>query len=96
MYVNVPVTCLICSQQGLFRTERHRPRRRDPARADGAQRSRTEEEQYPRTSGQIVISASGDPEPSHCASFESIKYLKKSPEGQARQTTIARSKAPKA
>ncbi|KRX48925.1 hypothetical protein T05_5336 [Trichinella murrelli] len=26
----------------LFRTERHRPRRRDPTRADGAQRSRTE------------------------------------------------------
>ncbi|KRZ47748.1 hypothetical protein T02_10176 [Trichinella nativa] len=33
MYVNVPVTCLICSQQRLFRTERQRPRRRDPAHA---------------------------------------------------------------
>ncbi|KRX83152.1 hypothetical protein T06_12413 [Trichinella sp. T6] len=46
----------------MFRTESHRPRRLDPTRADGAQRSRTEEEQYPLTAGQIVISAPGDPE----------------------------------
>ncbi|KRY05252.1 hypothetical protein T12_8445, partial [Trichinella patagoniensis] len=45
----------------LFRTERHQPRRRDPTRADGAQQSRTEEEQYPHTVGQIVISAYGSP-----------------------------------
>ncbi|KRX68426.1 hypothetical protein T09_9267 [Trichinella sp. T9] len=32
----------------------------------------------------------------HCVSCASIKYLKKPPDGRARQMTIARSKGPKA
>ncbi|KRX38446.1 hypothetical protein T05_3908 [Trichinella murrelli] len=32
----------------------------------------------------------------HCVSCASIKYLKKLPDGRARQMTIARSKRPKA
>ncbi|KRY26622.1 hypothetical protein T01_9984 [Trichinella spiralis] len=70
-YISVNLQCRRCNlyltyqfiyiHKLLFRTERHRPRRRDPTRADGAQRSRTEEDQYPRTVGQIVISALAAP-----------------------------------
>ncbi|KRX26015.1 hypothetical protein T07_1413 [Trichinella nelsoni] len=90
----------------MFRTESHRPRRLDPTRADDAQRSRTEEQQYPRTAGpgseRPPAAATVDrcaPDNRclrHCASCGSIKYPKKPPDGRARQMTIARSKGPKA
>ncbi|KRY61372.1 hypothetical protein T03_7094 [Trichinella britovi] len=72
----------------MFRTESHRPRRLDPIRADGAQRSRTEEEQYPRTAGQIVISAPGDPEP---GSERPLRRLRMT---VARQTMVVYAIAP--
>ncbi|XP_003371075.1 putative 3(2),5-bisphosphate nucleotidase [Trichinella spiralis] len=45
----------------MFRTGRHRPRRRDPTCVDGAEQSPTEGDEYPRSAGPIAISASGCP-----------------------------------
>ncbi|KRY12883.1 hypothetical protein T12_12786 [Trichinella patagoniensis] len=62
----------------LFRTERHESRRRDPTRADGAQQSRTEEEQYPHTVDQIVTSAYGGPvgvRETPCADVDGWQWL---------------------